>query len=103
MLLQVQLETGLIVGGFVIISLLVFFIIVFISLYQKRYYKYLREKEALQISFSQELLQTRLEIQEETFKTISQEIHDNIGQALSFVKLNLTTVDPNNALLVKEK
>ncbi|HOZ78380.1 MAG TPA: histidine kinase [Ferruginibacter sp.] len=39
----------------------------------------------------QELLQTQVEIQEQTLKNISEEIHDNIGQVLSLVKLNLNT------------
>ena len=42
--------------------------------------------------FEQELLQTKIEIQEQTLKTISEEIHDNIGQVLSLVKINLNTV-----------
>ncbi len=42
--------------------------------------------------FRQELLQTQLEIQEQTLKTISEEIHDNVGQVLSLAKLNLNTV-----------
>ena len=62
-----------------------------------------QEKKEMQSAFSQILLQTRLEIQEETFRNISQEIHDNIGQALSFVKLNLNTVDPYNAVMVQDK
>jgi two-component system, NarL family, sensor kinase len=47
------------------------------------------EKQSLQSQFQQELLQTQLEIQEQTLKNISEEIHDNIGQALSLAKLNL--------------
>jgi signal transduction histidine kinase len=43
--------------------------------------------------FQQTLLQSQLEIQEQTLKNISQEIHDNIGQALTLVKLNLNTMD----------
>ncbi|MET0300925.1 MAG: ATP-binding protein, partial [Flavitalea sp.] len=39
--------------------------------------------------YNQELLTTQLEIQESTFKTIGQELHDNIGQVLSVVKLSL--------------
>src|SRR5690606_6033411 len=35
---------------------------------------------------------TQLEIQEQTLKNISQEIHDNIGQALTLAKLNLNAV-----------
>lgn len=40
--------------------------------------------------FRQELLRAQMEIQEQTFKTISQEIHDNIGQMLSLAKMNLS-------------
>ena len=41
--------------------------------------------------FQQELLRTQIEIQEQTLKTISEEIHDNVGQVLSLAKLNLNT------------
>lgn len=87
-----ELKT-LIVGGVVIFTILVVSIILFIFLYQKRYYEHFREKEQLQSQFQQELLRTQLEIQEQTLKNISQEIHDNIGQVLSLAKLNLTTMD----------
>lgn len=40
-----------------------------------------------------QLLKTQLELQEQTLQHISQEIHDNIGQALTFVKLNINTID----------
>ena len=46
--------------------------------------------------FQQELLQTQLEIQEQTLKTISEEIHDNVGQVLSLAKLNLNTFENNS-------
>ncbi len=46
----------------------------------------------MQANFDQELLQTQLEIQEHTLKTISQEIHDNVGQVLILAKLNLNTL-----------
>jgi len=60
--------------------------------YQKRHFAFLREKQQIQSKFQEELLKTQLEIQEETFKTISEEIHDNIGQTLSFIKLNMNTL-----------
>ena len=44
----------------------------------------------MQSEFQNELLRTQMEIQEQTFKTISQEIHDNIGQVLSLAKMNLS-------------
>ena len=68
-----------ITGGVLLFSILVIFIILFIFLYQKPYYNHLKEKQELHSNFQQELLKTRLEIQEETFRNISQEIHDNIG------------------------
>jgi len=52
----------------------------------------IREKEILKATYEQTILKTQLEIQEQTFHNVSQEIHDNIGQVLSFVKLNLSTV-----------
>lgn len=55
-----------------------------------------REKLLQQINLhQQELLKTKLEIQEQTFQNISAEIHDNIGQTLSFIKLSLNTIDIN--------
>jgi two-component system NarL family sensor kinase len=40
-----------------------------------------------------EHLSSQMEIQEEALKYVSREIHDNIGQLLSLVKLNLNTID----------
>ncbi len=45
----------------------------------------------LQHTYEQTLLKSQLEIQEETLRNISQEIHDNIGQVLSLAKLQLNT------------
>lgn len=77
----------LIIGGAAIFSVLVFFIIMFLVLYQRRYYRFLREKQHLQSSFQSEILKTQLETQEETFFQIGEEIHDNIGQLLSSTKM----------------
>lgn len=79
----------LIIGGAAVFSVLVFFIILFIVLYQRRYYRFLREKEKLHNNFQSEILKTQLETQEETFYQIGEEIHDNIGQLLSSTKLLL--------------
>jgi signal transduction histidine kinase len=61
------------------------------------------EKKNMEITFRQTLLQTQLEIQEQTLKNISQEIHDNIGQALSLAKLNLNTMPPTNDEALQQK
>jgi signal transduction histidine kinase len=57
----------------------------------------------MKLSFEQTLLQTQLEIQEQTLKTISQEIHDNIGQVLSLAKLNLNTMEIDKKEELQEK
>lgn len=78
--------------------LLAIFIIYFIILNRKTQKASFTEKKLLQTQFEQSILQTRIEIQEQTLKNISQEIHDNIGQVLSLAKLNLNTFsEPDTA------
>jgi len=68
------------------------FIIYFVILYRNRQVKNKQEQDEREIAFRQELLQTQIEIQEQTLEYISKEIHDNITQVLSFVKLSLASV-----------
>jgi two-component system NarL family sensor kinase len=75
----------------------------FLYLYRKRHRRHLGEKEQLRLSYERELLKAQLEIQEQTFRNISQEIHDNIGQMLSLAKLNLSTMDLSQPLLLEQK
>lgn len=42
--------------------------------------------------FLEQLLSSKVEIQEQTLQYISRELHDNIGQIASLVKLNLNTI-----------
>jgi len=85
----------LIIAGTAIVMLLGVFIVSFLLLYQRKQNKNVLEKEQLKSSFQQELLKTRMEIQEETLNHISRELHDNITQVLSFVKLNLGVLGRN--------
>lgn len=79
--------------------ILVGIIIVTGFLYYKR-----KKTHLLEVSeFQNTLLRTKLEIQEQTFKTISQEIHDNIGQMLSLAKLNLNRMDTDSLKNLAEK
>ncbi len=71
-----------------------FFIIAFTATYLKRKTKHIHEMASLKHTYQQELLKTQLEIQEETIKYISEEIHDNIGQVLSLAKLHLNVLPP---------
>jgi signal transduction histidine kinase len=94
------------IAALVLFSFLVGFIIYFISLYQKRQIQNKNQQEQLQAAFDQELLKTQIEVQEETLNHISREIHDNITQVLSFVKLNLALTgkltEQDKAIKIKE-
>jgi len=92
-----------IISGIIIFLVLTGIVIFILLYYQKKKFQHHKEITEMEKQYTEELLRTRLEIQEETFKSISQEIHDNIGQALSFVKLNITTINEKIPDEVKEK
>ena len=68
-------------------------IIAAIIKYQRRTRKYLHEMNNLKIIYQEETIKAQLEREEQTLNRVSQEIHDNIGQILSLVKLNLNTIE----------
>ncbi|WP_316828405.1 sensor histidine kinase [Pedobacter miscanthi] len=73
--------------------------IVFLMLYfQKKKFQYAKEKGELEKQYGEQLLQSRLEMQEQTFETISDEIHDNVGQLLSLAKLQLSIAEQNEII-----
>jgi signal transduction histidine kinase len=75
------------VGAVVLAVFTLLFFLVFVR--KKRILN--KKKEELTRTYEKLILQTKLEIQEQTLTNISREIHDNIGQVLSFVKLSLGT------------
>src|SRR5688572_14715923 len=81
-----------VIAASLFVLLLVISILFLFRIYLKRKNKLLLEKERMNIEFEQTLLKSKLEIQEHTFNEISREIHDNIGQVLSLVRINLNTL-----------
>lgn len=77
------------------------FVLLLILVFLRRQRKNRQEKEEMRNRFERTLLKTQLEIQEQAFSYISQEIHDNIGQVLSLVRLNLNTL--GNAPQMEQK
>jgi len=73
--------------GTLLAFLLVGFILAMFFFYQRRRQKQERELIRLKEEYEQEALRSQLEIQESTMKTIAQELHDNVGQSLSVIKL----------------
>jgi len=87
----------LILGAFIVMIMLV---------YRKRRNSHVIEKMSIQSAFRQELLKTQIEMQEQTLAHISREIHDNITQVLSFIKLSLamagTSANEDKQLKINE-
>ncbi len=75
----------------VFLVLIGFFLLLIVFIFLRRQRKFQQERDEMKNRFDQTILRTQLEIQEQTFSHISQEIHDNIGQVLSLVRLNLST------------
>lgn len=83
-----ELLIGVLITTFVFL-IIGFFVLILIAFIHKRKIKHIEEKQEMRFRFNQELMQTQLEIQEQTLKRISQEIHDNVGQILTLAKINL--------------
>ncbi len=80
-----------VIGGLLAL-VLVGFIVTILFLYQRKQHRQTQELIRLKEEYDQEVLKSQLEIQEQTLKSIAQELHDNIGQVLSVVKLSLAVL-----------
>jgi len=79
----------LILSAAALFTVITGFIVYFVVLYRNRQLRNEQEQEQLQATFRHELLRAQIEVHEQTLVYISQEIHDNITQVLSFIKLSL--------------
>jgi two-component system NarL family sensor kinase len=68
------------------------FLIVYVSIYNRRKAKHFEEKEALKKTFELELLKSQFEVQEHIMETIATNLHDNIGQLLSLTSITLSSI-----------
>ncbi|MFT7250028.1 MAG: two-component system NarL family sensor kinase [Psychromonas sp.] len=82
-----------IIGGTLIMLVLMIFIVSFFFIHSKRQQAHKLEKASLQAQFKEEILTSNNEVQENTMKHIARELHDNIGQLLSLVKIQLNTIN----------
>lgn len=79
----------IVLAGTFLMLLLVVFIVSFFFVHQRRQQRFKQEKAALQAKFEQEILNVENEIKEETMRHISRELHDNVVQMLTLVKIQL--------------
>ncbi len=92
-----------VIAGTLLFLLLAGFILAFLFLSEKRRRAHQRKLLEVEQTYQRELLQAQIEVQEQTLQHISQELHDNIGQILSLVKINLTQVDVREEEKAREK
>lgn len=95
-----QSQGGQLTFFILIVSVIIFILIAFIAFLLIVYYW--RKKNFIQI-FHKELLQSQIETQDQTLQHISRELHDNLGQVASLIKINLNTLQLDNREKSAEK
>jgi len=89
-----------------ILLIIVIMAIIFFSTFIKRKNRLVLERFEAEQKFENELSNSRLEIQEQTFKNIAWELHDNVGQLLSVANIQLNmlsgAVAPSHAAQLDE-
>ncbi|MEO6134674.1 MAG: ATP-binding protein [Ginsengibacter sp.] len=90
-----QQKEEIIFAIIVIVIVLVFLGILFLVMLGRHNLRknfLLHENDRIKKEFEKTLLDTQLEIQEQTLNHVSREIHDNIGQILSLVRLQMNSM-----------
>lgn len=89
---QEGIQSFLIVFSVIAFGLALTVILLF-AIFQKRKNKLLRFQQETESKFKEEIIETQIEIREETLRNISWELHDNIGQLLTLAKIQLNEAD----------
>lgn len=88
-----------------LVLLLTGFLLFVVFWQRRRSNHFISERERREILFKEQLLTSQLEMQEQTFNNISMEIHDNVGQTLSLLKVQLNILNQKEQMdktLLKE-
>jgi len=93
-----NIAIGIIIGLF-FISLIIIFCVVLIKLYIKRVRKYTQQLYQRDIEFQKSLNETILETQEHLLNNISQDLHDDAGQQLTYINFQLENLKLDSAEL----
>jgi signal transduction histidine kinase len=77
-------------------------VIYYIFLYQKKRFLHHKQVQEMQDTFARTLLQSKLEIQEETLDHIAKELHANFSQLVSLININLSAILPQSTDEMKD-
>ena len=75
---------------FIALAAAVTFILLF---YQRKKLQHAEQLIIIEQQYTEQLLHAKIEMQEQTFNAISQEIHDNVGQTLSLAKVQMNIIE----------
>ncbi|WP_316843125.1 sensor histidine kinase [Pedobacter psychrodurus] len=79
------------------------FLLLYIRSYNQHKKNHVLEKQNMQQIFESEMLQTRVEVQDQTMQSIATELHDNVGQLLSLTTLTLNSINLSDGEKAKKK
>jgi signal transduction histidine kinase len=91
-----QEGTLLIATSTVVLVAFVITVLAVMLIYRKRRVQHEQEIALMNEKFTSELLQTQLEVQQQTMQRIGQEIHDNVGQQLTLAYLYAQQIHIND-------
>jgi hypothetical protein len=78
-----------------VVTILAVVSVILLIVFKQRQTKNRLERQRLAFQFNEDLLRTRLEVQEQAMQTLSREIHDGIGQELIMGRMQLATLKPH--------
>jgi signal transduction histidine kinase len=93
-----NIAVGIIIG-LLFVSLVIIFCIVLIKLYINKVKTYTQQLYQKDIDFQKSLNQTILETQEQVLNNISQDLHDDAGQQLTYINFQLENLKLDSAEL----
>lgn len=100
--LSIEMTTLTIIISTTLILLFTGAIIYFLFLYQGKRFRHQKEVLELREVFNQTLLQSKLEIQEQTLDHISKELHANFSHLVSLINISLAEIVPQSSDEIKE-
>jgi hypothetical protein len=86
----------------ILILIIVISLIILFTVFQKKKNSLVEKQLEEQKRFEKEIVETQIEIREETLRNISWELHDNIGQLLTLAKIQLQNTTKENIQEVSE-
>ncbi|MEO6831971.1 MAG: ATP-binding protein [Chitinophagaceae bacterium] len=95
------------IAGTFILLVFAVMMVVFLVIHKQRQNHSKLERQQLEFSYNSALLNSKIEVQEQALSFVSQEIHDNIGQVLSFscmqlANLKSAVIDEDNREILNE-